>query len=70
MAARFFLILALCLPVWVHATPVVVGQLAPAIELPLLSVQAQSASASLLGATLITFGLFLLTLVITGFFGL
>ena len=30
----------------------------------------QSRSASLLGATLITFGLFLLTLVITGFFGL
>ena len=29
----------------------------------------QSASASLLGATLITFGLFLLTLVILGFFG-
>jgi hypothetical protein len=30
----------------------------------------QSRSASLLGATLISFGLFLLTLVITGFLGL
>jgi thiol-disulfide isomerase/thioredoxin len=47
MPARLFMTLALCFPVWVHATPVVVGQLAPAIELPLLSVQGQSSNASL-----------------------
>jgi thiol-disulfide isomerase/thioredoxin len=47
MSARLFLTLVLCFPLWAHATPVVVGQLAPAIELPLLSLQAQSSSASL-----------------------
>jgi thiol-disulfide isomerase/thioredoxin len=47
MSARLFLTLVLCFPLWAHATPVVVGQLAPAIELPLLSVQAQSSSTSL-----------------------
>jgi thiol-disulfide isomerase/thioredoxin len=47
MAARLFLTLALCFPVWAEAAAVVAGQLAPAIELPLLTVQSQPSSTSL-----------------------
>jgi len=45
--ARLSLILALCLPLWLAATPagsVEIGQAAPAIDLPLFSTQEESAT--------------------------
>ena len=48
MPARLLLLLA-CLPLWAHASPVAVGQAAPAIELPVLSADAEPSTASLSG---------------------
>ena len=49
MPARLLLLLGLCLPFWVSAAPVVVGQAAPELNLPLLSQVAQPSTASLSG---------------------
>lgn len=49
MASRLLLLLGLCLPIWVSAAPVAIGQAAPAIELPVLSSLPGASTASLFG---------------------